>query len=140
MNDPLLQTLLEADRILSRSKQGLASTNSQETPDQNTGQHPCITTDNSEDSLVKGAPFENSVAESSSAHRENGVSSLPANIVPIDKEEILQNRLTLEQIKEIPKFAQYHSGEPNKVSLEGEYCMYPMPSFPLTPTLLGHRR
>ena len=132
MNDPLLQTLLEADRILSRSKQGLASTNSQETPDQNTGQHPCKITDNSEDSLVKGASCENSIAESSSANRESGVSNLPANIVAIDEKEILQNRLTLEQIKEIPKFAQYHSGEPSKVS--------PMPSFSLTPTLLGHRR
>ena len=118
MNDPLLQTLLEADKILSRSKQGLASTNSQETPNHNTVQHPSKITDNSEDSMVKGAPFENSVTESSSAYRESGVSSLPANIVPIDEKEIIQNKLSLEQIKEIPKFADYHSGEPNKVSLD----------------------
>ena len=118
MNDPLLQTLLEADRILSKSKQGLASSNSQETPKHNISQHPSkITDDSSQDFSDKGEPFENSVAESSSAYRESGVSSLPASIVPIDKKEIIQNRLSLEQIKEIPKFADYNPGEPNKVSL-----------------------
>lgn len=116
VNDPLLQTLLEADRILSKSKQGLASSNSQETPNHNISQHPSkITDDSSQDFLDKGEPFENSVAESSSAYRESGVSSLPASIVPIDKKEIIQNRLSLEQIKEIPKFADYNPGEPNKV-------------------------
>jgi len=118
VNDPLLQTLLEADRILSKSKQGLASSNSQETLKHNISQHPSkITDDSSQDFLDKGEPFENSVAESSSAYRESGVSSLPANIVPIDKKEIIQNRLSLERIKEIPKFADYNPGEPNKVSL-----------------------
>lgn len=106
MNDPLLQTLLEADRILSRSKQRLASSNSQDKPKDNTSQH----------SLNREEPSESRVAESSSADRESGVSSLPANIAPIDEKEILQNRLSLEQIKEIPKFAGYNPGEPNKVS------------------------
>ena len=117
VNDPLLQTLLEADRILSRSKQGLASS-SQEKPKHNNSHHPSKITDNSsQDSLEKGEPFENSVTESSPAYRESGVSSLPTNIVPIDEKEILQNRMSLEQIKEIPKFADYNPGEPNKVSL-----------------------
>lgn len=118
MNDPLLQTLMEADRILSRSKQGLASSNSQEKLNDNTSQHPSEISDNSsQDSLDKGKPFENSAAESGSAYRESGVSSLPADIVPIDEKKMLQNRLSLEQIKEIPKFADYNPGEPNKVSL-----------------------
>ena len=117
MNDPLLQTLMEADRILSRSKRGLGSS-SQETPKHNSNQHYAEICDNSsQDSLDKEEPFENSVAESSSAYKESGVSSLPANIVPVDEEDILQNRLSLEQIKGIPKFVGYNPGEPNKVSL-----------------------
>lgn len=117
MNDPLLQTLLEADRILSRSKQRLASSNSQDKPKDNTDQHSLNINDNSsQDSLNREEPSESRVAESSSADRESGVSSLPANIAPIDEKEILQNRLSLEQIKEIPKFAGYNPGEPNKVS------------------------
>ena len=118
MNDPLLQTLLEADRILSRSKQGLASSNSQDKPKDNTSQHSLKVNDNSsQNSLDRDGPFESSVADSSSADRESEVCSLPANISPIDEKEILQNRLSLEQIKEIPKFAGYNPGEPNKVSL-----------------------
>lgn len=118
MNDPLLQTLLEADRILSRSKQGLTSSNSQDKPKDNTSQHSLkINDDSNEDSLDREEPSESSVADSSPAYRESGVSSLPANIAPIDEKEILQNRLSLEQIKEIPKFAGYNPGEPNKVSL-----------------------
>lgn len=116
VNDPLLQTLLEADRILSRSKQRLASSNSQDKPKDNTNQHSLNINDNSsQDSLNREEPSESRVAESSSADRESGVSSLPANIAPIDEKEILQNRLSLEQIKEIPKFAGYNPGEPNKV-------------------------
>ena len=118
MNDPLLQTLMEADKILSRSKQGLAFPSNDTTPAHNTSKHPSETSDNSsQDSLDKGEPFESSVSESCSAYRESGVSSLPANIVPVDEKEILQNRLSLDQIKEIPKFAGYSPGEPNKVSL-----------------------
>ena len=118
MNDPLLQTLLEADRILSRSKQGLVSSNSQDKPKDNTSQHSLkINDDSKESSLDREEPSKSSVADSSPAYRESGVSSLPANIAPIDEKEILQNRLSLEQIKEIPKFTGYNPGEPNKVSL-----------------------
>lgn len=132
MNDPLLQTLMEADKILSRSKQGLAFPSNDTTPAQYTSKHPSRTSDNSsQDSLDKREPFESSVSESSSAYRESGVSSLPANIVPVDEKEILQNRLSLEQVKEIPKFAGYSPGEPNKVSLSGRRRDMECPYSPL---------
>jgi len=116
VNDPLLQTLMEADKILSRSKKGLAFPSHDTTLAHHTSKQPSETSDNSsQDSLDKREPFESSVSESSSAYRESGVSSLPANIVPIDEKEIFQNRLSLEQIKDIPKFAGYSPGEPNKV-------------------------
>lgn len=119
MNDPLLQTLMEADRILSRSKKRLAFP-SHDTPAHNISEHPSETSDNSsQDSLDKREPSESSISEKSLPCRESGVSSLPGNIVPVDEKEILQNRLSLEQIKEIPKFAGYSPGEPNKVSLPG---------------------
>ena len=119
MNDPLLQTLLEEDRILSKSKQGgLASSYNQEKPKDNPSEHSSDINDySSQGSLDKGKPFENSVGESGSSNEESGAASLPANIVPIDEKEIIQNRLSLEQIKEIPKFTNYHPGEPNKVSV-----------------------
>ena len=111
---------MEADRILSRSKKGLAFPSHDTTPAHNTNKHPSEASDNSsQDSLDRREPFESSVSESSSAYRESGVSSLPANIVPVDEKEILQNKLSLDQIKEIPKFAGYSPGEPNKVSLPG---------------------
>lgn len=110
-----MQTLLEEDRILSRSKQGLASSNDQEKPQDDRSEHSLE--DNSSQSSLKGKPFENSTGESSSSNSESGSASLPPNIIPIDEKQIVQNRLSVEQIKEIPKFANYHPGEPNKVSV-----------------------
>ena len=117
INDPLLQTLMEQDRILSRSKQGPASSNNQEKAKDLSSELSTEIIDNfSESSLDKGKPFESSVVESSPSNRDSGSASLPPNIMPIDEKEIVKNRLSLEQIKEIPKFANYHPGGPNKVS------------------------
>ncbi|XP_078372076.1 RNA-binding protein 41-like isoform X2 [Oculina patagonica] len=109
INDPLLQTLLEEDRILSRSKQGPASSNNQGKPQDDPRDN------SSQSSLDKGKPFKNSDGESISSNQESGSASLPPNIIPLDEKEIVENRLSLEQIKEIPKFANYQPGEPNKV-------------------------
>ena len=106
LNDPLLQTLLEQDRILSKSKRVLESSTSSGT-------------DNSfsKDSFATEELQELCVSPSSVSKEDSRTSNLPANIQPIDKEEIIQNRLSLEQIKEIPKFTNYHPGEPNKVGM-----------------------
>ena len=107
LNDPLLQTLLEQDRILSKSKRVLESSTSSET-DNN-----C-----SKDSSARKEQQELCVRSPSSVSKEGSrTANLPANIQPIDKEEIIQNRLSLEQIKEIPKFTNYHPGKPNKVAM-----------------------
>ena len=106
-NDPLLQILLEQDRILSKSKRVLESSTSSYT-DSN-----C-----SKESYAREELQELCVRSPSSVSKEdNRTANLPANIQPIDKEEIIQNRLSLEQIKEIPKFTNYHPGEPNKVRM-----------------------
>lgn len=106
LNDPLLQTLLEQDRILSKSKRVLESSTSSET-DNN-----C-----SKDSSGREELQELCVSPSSVSKEDSRTANLPANIQPIDKEEIIQNRLSMEQIKEIPKFTNYHPGEPNKVGM-----------------------
>ena len=107
LNDPLLQTLLEQDRILSKSKRVLESSTSSYT-DNN-----C-----SKESSAGKELQELCVRSLSSVSKEDSrTANLPANIQPIDKEEIIQNRLSLEQIKEIPKFTNYHPGEPNKVGM-----------------------
>ena len=107
LNDPLLQTLLEQDRILLKSKRVLESSTSSGT-DNN-----C-----SKESSTTEAQQELCLRRPSSASKEDSrTANLPANIQPIDKEEIIQNRLSLEQIKEIPKFTNYHPGEPNKVGM-----------------------
>ena len=108
MNDPLLQTLMEADQILSKSKRRLhvQPSNNPERPNEPSVE---VGDNSSQSSLVKGEPFNNS---------EAGGTSLPDNITPIEEKDLLQNRLSVEQIKEIPKFANYHPGEPNKVSVQ----------------------
>ena len=105
MNDPLLQTLMEADQILSRSKRKLPSSNSPERASERLVE---VSDNSSQSSLVKQGSLENN---------DSGDTRLPDNIKPIEEEEILQNRLSVEQIKEIPKFANFHPGEPNKVSV-----------------------
>lgn len=107
LNDPLLQTLLEQDRILSKSKRVLESSTSSDTDNS------C-----SKESSAGEELQELCVRSPSSVSKEDSrTANLPANIQPIDKEEIIQNRLSLEQIKEIPKFTNYHPGEPNKVGM-----------------------
>ena len=106
LNDPLLQTLLEQDRILSKSKRVLESSTSSGTDNS------C-----SKDSFAREELQELCVSPSSVSKEGSRTANLPANIQPIDKEEIIQNRLSLEQIKEIPKFTNYHPGEPNKVGM-----------------------
>ena len=104
VNDPLLHTLMEADQILSKSKRKLPSSNSPE----RASEHLVEVSDNSsQSSLVKRESLGNS---------DSSDTRLPDNIKPVEEEETLQNRLSVEQIKEIPKFANYHPGEPNKVS------------------------
>ena len=111
-----MQTLMEEDRILSRSKHRLPSSDNQGKPQDNPSER--ISEDNpSQRSLDEVKSFENSVGESSSSNKESGSASLPPSITPIDEKEIVQNRLSVEQIKEIPKFANYHPGEPNKVGV-----------------------
>ena len=44
--------------------------------------------------------------------------SLPPDITPIDEEVISKNRLSLEGIREIPRFKDYEPGEPNKVCIK----------------------
>ncbi|CAH3029833.1 unnamed protein product [Porites evermanni] len=105
LNDPLLQTLLEQDRILTKSKRVLESSTSSGT-DNNCSKESSTTEEQQE--LCVRRP-------SSASKEDSRTANLPANIQPIDKEEIIQNRLSLEQIKEIPKFTNYHPGEPNKV-------------------------
>ena len=107
LNDPLLQTLLEQDRILSKSKRVLESSTSSGTDNS------C-----SKESSTREELQELCVQSPNSVSKEDSkTANLPANIQPIDKEEIIQNRLSLEQIKEIPKFTNYHPGEPNKVGM-----------------------
>ena len=107
LNDPLLQTLLEQDRILSKSKRVLESSTSSDTDNS------C-----SKESSAGEELQELCVRSPSSVSKEDSRTvNLPANIQPIDKEEIIRNRLSLEQIKEIPKFTNYHPGEPNKVGM-----------------------
>lgn len=117
INDPLLQTLLEQDKILSKSKLGLASStynNQEKSRDVRSG-YSSEAHDNCKKASVDGGKLnEDGVNPSSWSKKESGA-SLPTNIQPIDKEEIIQNRLSLEQIKEIPKFVNYQPGEPNKV-------------------------
>lgn len=103
VNDPLLQTLMEADQILSKSKRKLPSSNSPERASERLVE---VSDNSSQSSLVKKGSLENN---------DSGDTRLPDNIKPIEEEEILQNRLSVEQIKEIPKFANFHPGEPNKV-------------------------
>ena len=107
LNDPLLQTLLEQDRILSKSKQVLESSTSSGTD--NSCSKESSTREELQELCVQSP---NSVSK-----KDSQTANLPANIQPIDKEEIIQNRLSLEQIKEIPKFTNYHPGEPNKVGM-----------------------
>ena len=105
VNDPLLQTLMEADQILSKSKRKLPSSNSPE----RANEHLVEVSDNSSQS--------SSVKKESLENNDGSDTRLPDNIKPIEEEKILQNRLSVEQIKEIPKFANFHPGEPNKVSV-----------------------
>jgi len=116
INDPLLQTLMEEDRILSKSKLRPSSSKPQEKTGDTSNKCLSETNDNCSESSLDGEKMlGDSSSQSSSSNKESGASNLPANIQPIDEKEILQNRLSLEQIKEIPKFMNYHPGEPNKV-------------------------
>lgn len=113
MNDPLLQTLLEQDRILSKSKLTPSSSkNTMDVPSEDSSQ---INDNSSKDSLGRGKLSEDAGTEGSLCRAVSGSHCLPADIQPVDENEIIQNRLSLEQIKEIPKFANYHPGEPNKI-------------------------
>ena len=120
LNDPLLQTLLEQDKILSKTKLGHASStdnNQEKCRDIHSG-HASETHDNcSKASVDKGKLHEDVGSISSWSNKEGGAASLLTNIHPIDQEEIIQNRLSLEQIKENPKFVNYQPGEPNKVGV-----------------------
>ena len=61
--------------------------------------------------------------------------SLLTNIRSIDERQIIENRLSLDQIKEIPKFMNYQPGEPNKVRCF--FCLSCF-SFLLLLTLVSH--
>lgn len=113
MNDPLLQTLMEQDRILSKSKLGPSCSKTQDKPTD----PPSETNDNCSEGPLDRAKFEECGSQSSLSSGKSGASSLPANIQPIDEKDIIQNRLTVEQIKDMPKFVSYHPGEPSKVSV-----------------------
>ena len=111
MNDPLLQTLMEQDRILSRSKLAPSSSKTQEKTRCTPSEYSSETSGNQSEGFVHtGKP-----PEAGNSSGESGAPSLPADIQPIDEKQIIQNRLSLEQIKEVPKFMNYHPGEPNKV-------------------------
>jgi len=107
---------MEEDRILSKSKLRPSSSKPQEKTGDTSNKCLSETNDNCSESSLDGEKMlGDSSSQSSSSNKESGASNLPANIQPIDEKEILQNRLSLEQIKEIPKFMNYHPGEPNKV-------------------------
>lgn len=42
---------------------------------------------------------------------------LPQNLQPIPEEEILKNKLSLEAIRDIPRFKDYQPGKPSKVGI-----------------------
>ena len=113
VNDPLLQTLMEQDRILSRSKLPPSSSKTQEKTRCTPSEYSSETSDNQSEGFVNTGKAPEGGNSSSSG--ESGAPSLPADIQPLDEKAIIQNRLSLEQIKEIPKFMSYHPGEPNKV-------------------------
>ena len=99
---------MEQDRILSRSKYA-PSSKTQENTRGTPSEYSSETNDNrSEGSVDTGKPQEGGKSSSSGE-------SMPTSVQPIDENEIIQNRLSVEQIKEIPKFMNYHPGEPNKV-------------------------
>ena len=127
MNDPLLQTLLEQDRILSKSKLTPSSSKTKENTNNISSEDSSPTNDNSsKDSLDRGKLTEDAGTEGSLCRTASGSHCLPADIQPVDENEIIQNRLSLEQIKDIPKFANYHPGEPNKVRESYVFVLNPL--------------
>lgn len=115
VNDPLLQTLLEQDRILSKSKvkpstSTIEERNSETLFNVNTSK---TVGDKTKKCL---ALVDDHDGQSNASNTQNGSSDVLADVRPIDEREIIDNRLTLEQIKEIPKFSNYQPGEPNQVS------------------------
>lgn len=115
VNDPLLQTLLEQDRILSKSKVKTSTStieerNSETLFNENTSK-------TVGDKIKKcSAVVDDQDGHSNASTSQSGSSDILADVRPIDEREIIDNRLTLEQIKEIPKFSNYQPGEANQVS------------------------
>jgi hypothetical protein len=46
---------------------------------------------------------------------KGGTLSLQTRVIPVSEEEIMKKRLTLDGIREIPRFSDYSPGEPSKV-------------------------
>lgn len=114
VNDPLLETLLEQDRILSKSKvkpstSTIEDWNSETLFNENTSK---TVGDKTKKCL---ALVDDHDGQSSASNTQSGSSDVLADVRPIDEREIIDNRLTSEQIKEIPKFSNYQPGEPNQV-------------------------
>ncbi|XP_068701957.1 RNA-binding protein 41-like isoform X1 [Montipora foliosa] len=117
VNDPLLQTLLEQDRILSKSKQMPSSSTIQKKNSEFSSSNSSETVDNNSEgcSTISYELADEGCSQSGAFSGQGETHSLLTNIRSIDERQIIENRLSLDQIKEIPKFMNYQPGEPNKV-------------------------
>ena len=115
-DDPLLQTLMEEKQILSRSKRTPSSSGKQDEIREISSEHlrKCDLDRSSASENQRNVSL-TSDCESDLPERDAGAVCLPVNIQPVEEREIIQNRLSLEQIRQLPKFANYHPGEPSKV-------------------------
>ena len=111
----MIQTLLEDNKPLSRhSATHLDALSKNPTSNKQTKENPISSTTATSSNVLTSKEKNNSKFEECD---EDGRLCLQSCVAFIPDEEIAENRLSVECIREIPRFSEYTPGDPSKVRL-----------------------